>query len=157
MKNVLAYIMILFLGVLTMSAQSEDVTDRREDRIQKRELRKEFHESLSENQKAQLEHQRELHATHRKNLHATYTEEQLAIVKNEDLSRKGKWKALKPTLSDDQKAMKKSQKEAMKTEKDKFKASLNNEQLKQYGDIKKKKGRKGRKGHNRKKGDKKEN
>jgi 2,3-bisphosphoglycerate-independent phosphoglycerate mutase len=127
--------MIMFLGVMTVSAQSDDVSDRREGHKQKRELRKEFNESLSEDQKAQLEYQKQLRTEHKETWKATYTEEQLAIVQNEDLSRKGKHKALKSTLSDAQKEMKKSQKEKMKAEKSKFEASLSNEQLKKYSEI----------------------
>ena len=53
----------------------------------------------------------------------------MAIVNNEDLSRKGKRKSLKPTFNEQQKKMQKEHRELIKKEREKFKSGLNEEQL----------------------------
>ncbi len=139
MRNMITYVIILCLGITSVIAQAEN-------REEHRKVRKEFYESLSKSQKAQLDYQKELHKEHKKKFHATFTEQQLSIVNNEDLSRIGKRKALKPTLSDTQKELRKSHKIIMEKEKDKFKTSLTDKQLAQFQSIKKKRGEKRRKG-----------
>ncbi|OED45801.1 hypothetical protein AB832_01205 [Flavobacteriaceae bacterium (ex Bugula neritina AB1)] len=136
MKKISIYIIILCLGITSIMAQVGD-------REEYRKTRKEFYENLSKTQKAQLDYQKELRKEHKKSFRATFTEEQLSIMRNEDLSRKGKIKALKPTLSDAQKELRKSHKEIMKKEKNKFKTSLTNKQLVQFEYIEKKRSKKG--------------
>ncbi|WP_108866930.1 hypothetical protein [Aquimarina aquimarini] len=132
MKNSIIYFIALVISAITVSAQPD--VSRKEHKA----LKKEFYESLSETQKEQLNNKRTLRKKQRAVMHDSFTEEQLAIVENEDLSRKGKRKALKSTWNKEQKGMLKKHRELMKSENEKFKATLTAVQLEQYESFKKK-------------------
>ncbi|WP_025741496.1 hypothetical protein [Aquimarina pacifica] len=135
MKKIVTYVMILCLGVISVSAQSKEKSDHKGAQ---KELKEEFKASLSDGQKAQYAKLVELRKNHRESLKATYTEEQLKVSENKELSRKEKRSAIKSTFTEEQTNMVTAHKEALKKEREVFKASLNETQLEQYEKLNKK-------------------
>ena len=125
MKKVIIYAVVMCLGFLTINAQEKK---RGERHAAHKEARKEFMESLSDEQKAELQSHKEMRENHKKAFEATLTEGQLAIKNDESLSRKEKRQAMKASFTEEQKKMKTTHKNEMKAAKEKFEATLSDEQ-----------------------------
>ena len=132
MKNNIIYILVLFFGILSVSAQHK------EGRANHRALKKEFYQNLSQGQKDALDNKKRLRKEHKETMKASFTKDQLAIVEDETLSKQEKRKALRKTFSDKQKEMFENHKAFMKEEHKKFKTSLSDIQIEQYEKLEKK-------------------
>ncbi|WP_109300468.1 hypothetical protein [Aquimarina sp. AU474] len=136
MRNILITAVAILTTVFSLSAQSEA------ELTKNKKPKKEFYQNLSEDQRAQLDLKREMLRGHKSAMEATFTQEQLAIVDNENLSRKERRKEIASTMNEEQKAMVKEHREAVKAKNEEFKATLSPEQLQEYESFRKRRGRK---------------
>ncbi len=148
MKKIMTLMMVFCIGVMSVSAQSEQ--EEIAHKHGQKELHKEFRQSLSPDQQAQFKKIMELRKDHKKSLKATFTDAQKKISENKEISRKERHEAIKASYTSEQKSMIAAHKEALKNERETFKATLNEKQLEQFASLNKKRMGKG-KGAKRKK------
>ena len=135
MRSILVIVMTFFSAVSYLSAQSGH------EQMSRKDSKKEFYQGLSEEQKALLDSQKELRKEQKATMRATFSEEQLTIVNNEELSKRERRRALVPTMSSKQREMANEHREVMKAKNEEFKATLSEEQLLAYRNLRKRKGK----------------